>query len=35
MVDASLWKDVRCEGAPALNPAVETAGYKIIDVFEL
>jgi len=28
MVDASLWKDVRCEETPALNPAVETGGLQ-------
>jgi hypothetical protein len=32
--DDILRKDVRCEEGKAHNPAVETAGYKMLDVIE-
>jgi hypothetical protein len=33
LVDVSLWSDVRCEGVEVVNPAVSTAGFKMLDVF--
>lgn len=29
----ALWIDDRCEGWGGLEPAVETAGFKMVDVF--